>query len=199
MSHPRLAWVAVHPDNGFRHLNVTPKMVCVLNLGKRKATTDAGPMPLACPRRPAFANIRYVCLRATRHAILSSMSLSRFVRAVGWAVHGLKDTFLTQQNFRIQLVLGAFAVVLGILLRISFVDWSILALAIGAVLACELFNTGLEKLADYTSNSELHPLVKKAKDASAAAVLAVSLAALAIGILLLVVPLIHRLSYWLSG
>ncbi len=125
--------------------------------------------------------------------------MSLFIRAVSHAVFGFKDTIVSQRNFRIQLVLGALAVALGLLLRVSLVDWSILALAIGSVLACELLNTSIERLADYTSGGELHPLIKKAKDASAAGVLIMSAAALAIGILLLIVPLVHRLSDWLTG
>lgn len=109
------------------------------------------------------------------------------------AARGLKDTVLSQQNFRIQLVLGALAVVAGILLRISLTRWSILLLAIGAVLGSELLNTGIERLADYASNGEIHPLIKKAKDAAAAGVLVVSILALVIGILVLIVPAFKRL------
>ncbi len=121
------------------------------------------------------------------------MSFSKFARSVGCAVRGLKDTVLSQQNFRIQLVLGGLAVILGILLRISLTRWSILLLAIGAVLGSELLNTGIERLADYASNGEINPLIRKAKDAAAAGVLVVSILALVIGILVLIVPLFHRL------
>ncbi len=120
------------------------------------------------------------------------MSFSKFARSVGCAFRGLKDTVLSQQNFRIQLVLGALAVILGILLRISLTRWSILLLAIAAVLGSELLNTGIERLADYASNGEIHPLIRKAKDAAAAGVLVVSILAAVIGILVLIVPLFQR-------
>ncbi len=121
------------------------------------------------------------------------MSFSKFVRSVSCAARGLRDTVISQQNFRIQLVLGGLAILLGILLRISLTRWSILLLAIGAVLGSELLNTGIEKLADYASNGEIHPLVRKAKDAAAAGVLVVSVLAAVIGILVLVIPLFQRL------
>ncbi len=48
-------------------------------------------------------------------------------------------------------------------------------------------------MADYASNGEIHPLIRKAKDAAAAGVLVVSILALVIGVLVLIVPLFQRL------
>ena len=121
---------------------------------------------------------------------------SKFARAVRCAARGLKDTVLSQQNFRIQLVLGGLAVLLGFLLGISLTNWCVLVLAIGAVLGSELLNTGIERLADYASDGEVAPLIRKAKDASAAGVLIVSLTAAIIGVLMLIVPLFQRLGDW---
>ena len=72
----------------------------------------------------------------------------------------------------------------GIVLRLSAASWAVVALAIGLVLSAELLNTAIEAVVDLVSPAD-HPLAKRAKDVSAAAVLAASLAALAAGIFVL--------------
>jgi diacylglycerol kinase (ATP) len=61
---------------------------------------------------------------------------------------------------------------------------AILVLVIMAVFVAEMFNTALEFTVDLVT-SEYHPLAKLAKDVSAGAVLVTSVAALAVGYLLL--------------
>jgi len=57
--------------------------------------------------------------------------------------------------------------------------WALVALAVAVVLAAELANTALERLADRL-HPEKHPEIKVAKDCMAAAVLVASLGALAV-------------------
>jgi len=97
-----------------------------------------------------------------------------------------------EPNARLQLLAALVVVVLGLWLELDPTDWSLLALAIGAVLASEAANTALEALADRTA-PERHPLVGRAKDVSAAGVLIVSLAAAALGLFVLGPPLLARL------
>ena len=87
----------------------------------------------------------------------------------------------TQRNMRVHLLAAAAAVVAGLILRISAVDWACVFMAIGLVLTAEALNTVVEALADLCTR-EFHPLAKIAKDTAAGAVLISSVAALAVGI-----------------
>ena len=57
--------------------------------------------------------------------------------------------------------------------------WALLLLNCGLVLSAELFNTALEHTLDHLSPA-IHPAVKIAKDCAAAAVLMLSLTAVAV-------------------
>jgi diacylglycerol kinase len=98
----------------------------------------------------------------------------------------------SEANARVQLAVAAAVVALGLWLDVARGDWALLALAIGLVLAAEAANTALEALADRVE-PERHPLVGRAKDAAAGAVLLASLAAAAVGLLVLGPPLWQRL------
>ena len=71
----------------------------------------------------------------------------------------------------------------GFLFRIDAVAWCIILICIGVVIAFEAINTALEHLADAV-NPETHPLVGKAKDVAAAAVLIASIVAGIVGIII---------------
>jgi diacylglycerol kinase len=73
------------------------------------------------------------------------------------------------------------------------VEWGLVVTAIGLVLGAELFNTALERICDETSGGKHSEGVKDCKDISAAAVLVTALAALVIGIVILIIPLIQKI------
>jgi diacylglycerol kinase len=81
---------------------------------------------------------------------------------------------------------------LGAFLDLSRGDWCWLVVAIAMVWAAECMNTALESLADATA-PDPHPLVGRAKDAAAGAVLCASIGAAVIGLLVLGRPL---LAWW---
>jgi diacylglycerol kinase (ATP) len=95
-----------------------------------------------------------------------------------WA--GVSYAFQTQRNFRIHIVVGTFAIGLGVFLHLSAVEMAVVGLTIGAVLAMELLNTALESVVDLTVKQSYHELAKIAKDCAAAAVLISSLAAIGV-------------------
>jgi len=90
----------------------------------------------------------------------------------------------TQQNAWIHLVATILGVAAGFLFDISASEWCWLILAVIAVWSTEALNTALELLADVAS-PEFHPLVKKAKDVAAGAVLISAIGAVAIGLIVL--------------
>lgn len=97
-----------------------------------------------------------------------------------------------EPNARVQLAIGGAVVALALWLDLARSDWALLALAIGLVLAAEAGNSALEALADRVA-PDPHPLVAKAKDLAAGAVLLASAAAAGVGLLVLGPPLWQRL------
>jgi diacylglycerol kinase len=109
------------------------------------------------------------------------------------ALAGVWMVVRTQRNARIHVVAMVLAAAAGIGVGLSRLEWAILALVIGLVLAAEWFNTATEATVDLIT-SEQHPLAKIAKDAAAAGVLLTAGVAIVVGILILGVPLWQRLT-----
>jgi diacylglycerol kinase (ATP) len=105
-------------------------------------------------------------------------------RSFNHSYRGLIYAVRTQRNMRFHVVASAGVLVLSLLVGASRVELAILVLVIMAVFVAEMFNTALEFTVDLVTN-EYHPLAKLAKDVSAGAVLITSIAALAVGYLVL--------------
>jgi len=91
----------------------------------------------------------------------------------------------TQPNFIVHVTLAAVALALAIVLRLTPAEVAVIVLTIAMVLLVECINTALESLADLVSPG-FHPLIKRAKDVSAAAVLIGAIGAVVIAALLFV-------------
>lgn len=116
-----------------------------------------------------------------------------FIQALRYAVDGLHYAVRTQRTFRIQLVCAAGIAVLAIWLRLDAVASALVALALFAVLAAELLNTGVEAIVDLLVERNHHELARVAKDIAAAAVLASIVGAVIAGGLVLGPPLAQRI------
>ncbi len=108
------------------------------------------------------------------------------------AFRGVLDTLRSQPNAWIHAVFTVAVCGVGGWLGLSRLEWSVLLLATAAVWTAELFNTALELLCDVASPKP-HPLVARAKDAAAGAVLVAALGAAIVGLLVLGPPLWARL------
>ncbi len=95
-------------------------------------------------------------------------------------MRGIAATYCSERNFKIHLAVSIVAITFGLWLRLSASDWLWIALCISLVLSIELLNTALESLVDLASPT-YHPLAKKAKDASAGAVLIVAIFSVIVG------------------
>lgn len=111
------------------------------------------------------------------------MKNRRFAERLGFAVAGIRLVFTREKSFRSQCALALAAILVALGLAPGPLWWAIVALSIALVLSFELANSALEYLLDH-----LHPdralEIGAAKDA-AAAVLVASLAAVAVGALML--------------
>src|SRR5512136_2048369 len=115
------------------------------------------------------------------HPGLAIDSVNAFLRSFGYAFEGIAYVVRTQRNMRVHLVIAGLVIVAGILLRVTAVEWAIMALTMGVVFASEMVNTVAELAVDLLTE-EYHPMAKIAKDVSAAAVLVTAIAAVAVGI-----------------
>ncbi|MCB0114138.1 MAG: diacylglycerol kinase family protein [Caldilineaceae bacterium] len=104
-----------------------------------------------------------------------------FVRSLQHALRGVFFVLRTERNAQIEAVIALFAILLGIVLRISAVEWAVIFTLIGLVLGLEFANTALEAVVDLAT-SEYHPLAKIAKDSAAGAVLWVAGCSVVVGL-----------------
>lgn len=111
------------------------------------------------------------------------MSLHKRLQSFRYAFKGIADLFRTQANARIHLLLAVLVTAAGMYLGLSRMEWALIALCIGAVMAMEALNTAIEYLTDLVS-PEYHPLAGKAKDAAAAAVLLTAFCAAIVGLII---------------
>lgn len=103
----------------------------------------------------------------------------RLPRSFGYALQGIATVARFEPNFRLHLALGGGALVLASWLALPASDVATIVLTIGLVLAAEALNTAVEVLANRVEPAP-DPLVKRAKDAAAGAVLLAALAALGV-------------------
>lgn len=104
------------------------------------------------------------------------------IKSFRYAFRGLGTLLESEHNARIHLVAAVGVVAAGCFFGLSAGEWIAVSLAIGAVFAAEAFNSAVEALADLVS-PDYHPLIKRAKDLSAGAVLCMALAAAAVGLI----------------
>ena len=114
------------------------------------------------------------------------------LRSFGYAFAGIVHLLKTQPNARIHAAITVLVVGLGVWLGLSPCRWAIIAVTIAMVWSAEALNTALEDALDLT-HPELHPLAKSAKDTAAAGVLFAALGAVAVGVWLILLPLVRRL------
>jgi diacylglycerol kinase len=104
-----------------------------------------------------------------------------FIASFGCAFSGLRHVLRTQRNARVHAVMALLAIMAGIFLRISAIEFATTFVAISGVFTAEMFNTALEACVDLAS-PQPHPLAKIAKDVAAGAVLVNAVLAVIIGL-----------------
>ncbi len=116
--------------------------------------------------------------------MIQSLLPTRRIHSLLCACAGIVVMVRTQRNAQIHIVAALVVVAAGCCFHVSAVEWCFLASAIAAVWTMEAVNTAFESLADVAS-PDYHPLVKRAKDIAAGAVLIASIGAAVVGALVL--------------
>ena len=113
------------------------------------------------------------------------------LKSFTYAFQGWKVLINDEHNARIHLVAAVLAIVAGFVLKISAIEWIIIAVLIGLVFAAEAFNSAIEYVCNFIS-PQYHELIKKIKDLSALAVLFIAISAFVSG-LIIFIPKILKL------
>jgi diacylglycerol kinase len=102
--------------------------------------------------------------------------------AFRYALQGFARTIRTQRSMKIHLCVAILVLIVGIFVRLERIEWALIAICVGLVLASELINTALEAVVDIASPT-FHPKAKIAKDAAAAAVFVFAVVSVIVGLL----------------
>jgi diacylglycerol kinase (ATP) len=117
-------------------------------------------------------------------------SIPERIRSFKYAFRGLWWLVREEHNSWIHLAIILILIPTCFILSISLVEWALVIICIGLVLALELINSAIERLADKIS-PERDPEIGKIKDISAAAVLISAIAAAIVGLIILVPKFLH--------
>jgi diacylglycerol kinase (ATP) len=112
------------------------------------------------------------------------MKPKNWVQRANVAIEGVIYAVRTQRHMRYHLFAALAALILGLVLNISRIEFILLCMAIVLVLATEMLNTAIETTVDLISE-EFHPKAKSAKDVAAGVVLIASIGALILAYLIL--------------
>jgi len=116
---------------------------------------------------------------------------TRLIRSFGYAFEGLAYTIRSQRNMRIHVTIAVLVVILGILARLTPLEWVALSICMALVLVGEMLNTAIESMVDLIT-PEWHPLAKRAKDIGAGMVLLFALLSVVVGCFVFI-PALMRL------
>ena len=115
------------------------------------------------------------------------------VRSIRYAVDGIGHVLRSQHNAWVHLFASVVVIISGIVFQLSLSQWTLIIAAMVLVWVAEVLNTAFELLCDVAS-PDFHPLVKKAKDISAGAVLISAVGATVIGCIVFIPYLIRGVS-----
>ncbi|MBN1540916.1 diacylglycerol kinase family protein [candidate division KSB1 bacterium] len=113
------------------------------------------------------------------------------IKSFAYAGRGVYQMLRTQQNAWIHALATVLVLLLSAWIGLTAGEWCLIILTIALVWMAEAFNTALEILADVTS-PHFNPLVGKAKDVAAGAVMISSIGAVVIATVIFLPYLIDR-------
>lgn len=121
---------------------------------------------------------------------MSYLSPRTLRKSLRFAFSGLRQAFVREQNFRLQVLAAVVVFILIVVLPVTRLETAILLLVTASVLVLELANTVVETLLDLLQ-PRLNHYAGMVKDLMAAAVFLASLGALAVGAIILLPYVLH--------
>jgi undecaprenol kinase len=113
----------------------------------------------------------------------------RMAKKIKIAAAGIWKALATERTMKVIAACFAAAVALGLILRISRLEWCMVLLCCGGVVSLELLNTAIERAVDLFVCEHSKP-AGSAKDIAAGATLAFSAVSAAVGLLIFIPHLI---------
>lgn len=112
-------------------------------------------------------------------------------KSIVHAFRGLRNVYVAERNFRLQVFSALAALVLAVYLPLKTWELLLVILSAASVLVMEIINTVIEKLNDVLK-PRVHPQVQVIKDITAGAVLLVSLTALLVGLIIFIPHIVNK-------
>lgn len=100
-----------------------------------------------------------------------------------YAFQGMFSALKTERNLKIHITIMILVIIVGIVLKISKIEWIICIILFGLVIGGEMFNSAIETVVDIAM-PDINPKAKFAKDAAAGAVLVFAIASAIIGFMI---------------
>ena len=118
------------------------------------------------------------------------LSIKRLRKSFGYAFNGIGDVVKNEPNMKIHVSIAILVIIAAFILKVSKLEWIVLVLLIGAVLAAETINTTIENLVDmYTK--EYDEKAKVVKDTAAGCVLILAITSSIIGLIIFIPKIIN--------
>ena len=111
--------------------------------------------------------------------------MKKFLNSFKYAFQGILTSFKSERNMKVHFLIMFLVIILGLLYKISKVEWMICIILFSIVIAGELINTAIEITVDIAM-PEKNEKAKKAKDVSAGAVLVLAIGAAIIGLIIFI-------------
>ena len=92
----------------------------------------------------------------------------RIINAIKNSISGLTAAYTSEPSLMILCLLSICLIILGIIFKITVLEWVAVIICIATCSATELLNTAIEKVVDLVTK-EFNPLAKNAKDMASAA------------------------------
>lgn len=102
-----------------------------------------------------------------------------------FAFKGLWTMFSEEPNFRVHFLAALTTVLFGIFYKLNGTEWILITIVIGFVLVSEIFNSAIERIADFVS-PEHNKIVGITKDLCAAMVLVAAIVSVIVGLIIFV-------------
>ena len=116
---------------------------------------------------------------------IKERGIKRFFLSFKYATEGIMYALVEEQNLIIMILGGVIALALSLILKITRVEFIIVLILIGIVIAFELINTSIEAVIDLIIE-ERNKYAKIAKDCAGGAVLVIDFIALMIGLIIFI-------------
>lgn len=113
-----------------------------------------------------------------------------FLDALKNSINGIKYTFKSGRNFKIQFIFAIIAIIAGIIFKISILEWAIITITVFLVLFAEMINTVAETVVDMIT-TEYSENAKNAKDIAAGAVTLCAICSIIVGLIIFVPKLLE--------